>query len=612
MKRLRFILLPMLFVAGFTSGCLDVPDENAVELDKHYNNFNDADNAILGIYGKLMGLVDRVIVLNELRADLLTITPNATSDLTAISSHSAAADNEYCDVAPFYEVILNCNDALASFDRMKQENKLSPADHEYRYADVATVRCWVYLQLAVHFGSVPYVTDPLLTVADLQDRAKFPLKNLDEMVATLIECMEALPTTGISTESPLYQVSDADGYDMRLLFLNKKVMMGDLYLWADRYLDAAKSYYDVIDEAEKKLFSGSEQYAYKLDGEVWDASHEPRFQICYARYKSLDISSFRNKWKELFARESSNSEIRREMITMWSYNARFAPQYPLIELFANTGRGKYLLRPTDWAIDSLWEVQVQRDNNFVFDGRGREASFDWVNGQPVVIKYLYDYYPQETDENRTIHLLYNDVQNEFVQQGRWFVYRAGLLHLRYAEAVNRCKYIDLAYSLLNMGVHDYYDWTMGDGESKRRNKGGVQYSGYKPLSDSVDSERYPYPFFLDGRLTTSSEQYFYSSPWGTGYGVRRRAWVQNANIPALPSQLDSIRWLEEALIREAALECGFEGHRWGDLLRVARRKNKENASGTAYINSLMGKAKGVSVDPSAAFLPWKNNLGVEN
>jgi hypothetical protein len=582
---------------------LDVLDENTVEADRHYNNFNDADNAILGIYGKLMGLVDRVIVLNELRADLMTITQNATVDQTAISNHTAAAGNEYCDVAPFYEVILNCNDALTNFDRMKQENKLSPADYSYRYADVATVRCWVYLQLAVHFGSVPYIADPLQTVFDVQDLAKFPAKSLDEMIETLISCMEALPTTELSTESPLYSVADADGYDMRLLFLNKKAMLGDLYLWADRYVDAAAQYYALINEAERKHYSGSEKYAYKVDGWVWDASNEPQFQICYARYKSLDISSFRNKWKEMFARQSTNSELKREMITMWSYNARFAPQYPLIELFANTGKGKYQLKPTAWAIDSLWEAQVQRDNNFVFDGRGRESSFDWVNGEPVVIKYLYDYYSQTTDDNRTIHLQYNDVQNELVQQGRWFVYRAGLLHLRYAEAANRATYCDLARCLLNNGVREFYDWSKEDGSS-RSDKEGVQYSGYRPLADSLFSEPYPAPFYLDGRQNDNPYLYL-RQPWRDNYGIRRRAWVQNVSLPSLPAQLDSIIWIEEALIREAALECGFEGHRWGDLLRVARRKNRDKSgSGTEYISSIMSKAKGVTV-AAEPFLPWK-------
>ena len=602
MKRLRLVFLPALFALMVTPACLDTLDENTVEADRHYNNFNDADNAILGIYGKLMGLVDRVIILNELRADLMTITPNATVDQTAISYHTANADNKYCDVAPFYEVILNCNDALANFDRMKQENKLSTADYAYRYADVETVRCWVYLQLAIHFGSVPYITDPLQTVFDVQDLTKFPSKSLDEMIATLIACMEALPTTDLSTDSPLYSVADADGYDMRLLFLNKKAMLGDLYLWADRYVDAATQYCALIDEAEKKHYSGSEKYAYKVDGWVWDASNEPQFQICYARYKSLDISSFRNKWKEMFARQSTNNELKREMITMWSYNARFAPQYPLIELFANTGKGKYQLKPTDWAIDSLWEAQVQRDNNFVFDGRGRESSFDWVNGQPVVIKYLYDYYSQTTDDNRTIHLQYSDVQNELVQQGRWFVYRAGLLHLRYAEAANRAGYHDLARCLLNNGVREFYDWSKEDGSS-RSDKEGVQYSGYRPLADSLFSEPYPAPFYLDGRQNDNPYLYL-RQPWRDNYGIRRRAWVQNVSLPSLPAQLDSTIWLEEAIIREAALECGFEGHRWGDLLRVARRKDRDNSTGVEYLNSLMLKAKGVPVT-AEYFLPWK-------
>jgi hypothetical protein len=61
------------------------------------------------------------------------------------------------------------------------------------------------------------------------------------------------------------------------------------------------------------------------------------------------------------------------------------------------------------------------------------------------------------------------------------------------------------------------------------------------------------------------------------------------------------------LLREAALECGFEGYRWGDLLRVARRKNTTDGAGlgTGYINRIMGDAKGLTIIPETAFLPWK-------
>jgi hypothetical protein len=50
---------------------------------------------------------------------------------------------------------------------------------------------------------------------------------------------------------------------------------------------------------------------------------------------------------------------------------------------------------------------------------------------------------------------------------------------------------------------------------------------------------------------------------------------------------DSIQWIETVLIEEAALECGFEGNRWGDLLRVARRQSKD---GKGSVPELMNAA----------------------
>ena len=148
MKILIKILIKLVCILAlaFLASCerlLETTDKNAVEARDHYNTFNDADNAILGIYGKLMGMVERVIVLNELRADLMDITENSTVDMADINNHTATADNRYCDLSAFYEVIINCNDAIANFNRMLAENKLSQDDYAHRYADVVTIRCWV-------------------------------------------------------------------------------------------------------------------------------------------------------------------------------------------------------------------------------------------------------------------------------------------------------------------------------------------------------------------------------------------------------------------------------------------------------------------------------------
>jgi hypothetical protein len=606
----------------FASGCsdvLDTPNGNEVDAQNHYHTFNDADKAIMGIYGKLMELADRVIVLNELRGDLMDFTANATYDQMDISNHTVSASNKYCDLTLFYEVISNCNDALANFNRMRDENKLTRADYDYRYADVMVIRCWVYLQLAIHFGDIPYITEPFASVSDLGDAHTL---GYNEVLDKLIVCMSGLPTLEIATSGPLWAATAAqtDNINLKFFLLNKHMVYGDILLYSNRYKDAAEQYLKVITEAETKMLGSSTTRVYKLFG--WGIPGGSQyFEICYSRFLEMDVNSYSNKWKEIFSRASADNMLADEVINMFTYESSFEPQYPLIELFANTGKGKYQLRPSQWALDGLWEKQVQRGNGVAYDGRGRESSFDYVNGQPVVLKYLYDYYPQSTDANSTIHLDYASIENMNFLRGKWFIYRAALLHLRYAEAANRAGYPDLALALLNSGIQSAYNWRRSDGTTRGNNVEGVQYSGYRPVSDEANSKPYPEPFYLDARNNGGTAFHTYarfSSPWQANFGVRRRAYVENVSKPDwVLNKNDSIQWVEEALLTEAALECGFEGYRWGDLLRIAMRKNEDknedkNDTGTVFLNEILAKkfrAAGRTapvLTPQTWFLPRKN------
>src|SRR5665647_893414 len=85
-----FTLFLCLFSVGFSSctDLLDAKEDDVLTEDEVFKTTYDADVATLGIYSKLMGIAERVVVLNELRADLLDVTSNATADLTAISNHT--------------------------------------------------------------------------------------------------------------------------------------------------------------------------------------------------------------------------------------------------------------------------------------------------------------------------------------------------------------------------------------------------------------------------------------------------------------------------------------------------------------------------------------------
>jgi len=591
------IALYALLLVSFTS-CQDILNTNASEVvvgSDNYHNVYDADNAIWGLYGKVSKLAENVVVLNELRADLMDVTTNATVDQTDINNHTENANNKYCDPSPFYEVILNANDILSNFDKMLAENKISQENYGPRYSDVMAIRCWTYLQLGIQFKDVPYVTEPLQSVESLKNSALFPKKTLDELIPQLISDMQSVPTLATNTLSSYYNQTITDNskaFYLNMQFINKHVLLGDLYLWNDQYVDAGTQYKAYMDEAD--VSSSKTNIKNKVSSYVWNASNEPRFQVCYQRYKDQDVTSFRNMWKEIFYRPSTDAGtsgsvgLQDEMIWMISYSGSTNSASPFIKLFANSGIGEYQLKPSSYAIDSLWETQVQQSNGFVFDGRGRESSFDYINGQPVVLKYLYDYYTTvTTDLNRTIHLNYVNIANPYSKTGKWFLYRAALLHLRYAEAANRAGYPRLAYALLNNGIIANFDWRRSNG-TLRADKEGVQYSSFQPANDSVAARPYPAPFYLDARMN-SAPYTFLRSPWRDNGGIRGRAFLVNITTPAYVNDgigndhNDSIQWIEKALIKEAALECGFEGQRWGDLLRVARRNSKEGQGSVATI-----------------------------
>jgi hypothetical protein len=226
-----------------------------IELDaaNAYRNVDDANAAVMGIYGKFMTLADRYVILNELRADLLQYTNNADENLRQISNHSATADNPYASPRPFYELIINCNDVLKNFKLMYQDNRLKEAEFNQRYSDIACMRSFLYLQLGIHWGDeVRYVTDPLVNMADLTDMSKFPKLSFNVLLDSLINFTEAIPfktqyTSQVSgTVGPALNMT-LDGIPTNTFFIQKKMFLGDLHLWKGNYTKAATYYRDVME-----------------------------------------------------------------------------------------------------------------------------------------------------------------------------------------------------------------------------------------------------------------------------------------------------------------------------------------------------------------------------
>lgn len=559
MKMKKYIQSALLLLTFTLMGCVDTELQETLEYKNHYKTVEDADNAILGIYGKFMGIAEQVVVLNELRGDLVDLTTRSNKDLQELNSNTPSEENKYANPTAFYQVIQNCNDALYNFKIMYDSKKLNENEFAERYSDIAALRCWLYLQLGIQYGKVPYIVDPAITINDVHQLDSIAPLSFDQLLDKLINEMESLPTMEEYLNSPLVKYA-LDGYLLKNYFAQKRLILGDLYMWRGRdqqdFVNAARQYRTVLSTNE----SSGDNVKYRCS--LWPTDAAFRFQIFYVRYKPHDVNSLINRWKEMFVRSAEDKETPNELIWTVSYDKSYQPTYPFIRLFANQGKGEYQLRPSSASIQK-WNSEVQT-NDFPFDSRGPESSYSVVGGDTLVQKYLYNY----------------NTSKPFEQSGKWWLYRAGQLLLRYAEAANRAGYPKLAYAIVNTGF-SIYSWprpanvpaNVWDQKNRRTGWGPDNY--------------YPEPFYFAARMMDVP---FIRDPWRDFSGIRGRANLKIKEFPSTTATLqDSIHFMEKTIVDEYALECAYEGYRWGDLVRVARRMNRAGEDGTTYLNTMLDK-----------------------
>jgi hypothetical protein len=386
---------------------LDADQSDVLPYEKNYQNSFDSRSVALGILGLFQQtLADQYVLLGELRADLLDVTGNANKYMRQLSTHQVDSANPYTSPRNFYRIILSCNDALKNMLIMKENNRISASDFNKDYSEVAGFRCWVYYLLALHFGSVPYVTESLENI-DMIEKGDFPVLSTDNLIDELVNFMLSIPTLDMID----WGVS-LDGYTgINRAFVDKTFLLGDLYLWQGKYEQAASLYKSIMDVNN-------------------DLNALDKFKCSYNfGYNRPAGGEF--TWAEMFKTYIggiSSGEQYKEWRWFCIIDKRFDQTNSLVKFFSYQN-GDYLLKPSRLSVEN-WESQLLSDGRFG-DLRGPGASWSEENGYPVVQKYLFG------------------VQSPFDNDADLFVYRTGTLHLRYAEAVNRLGMCRLALAILN-------------------------------------------------------------------------------------------------------------------------------------------------------------------
>lgn len=302
----------------------------------------------------------------------------------------------------------------------------------------------------------------------------------------------------------------------------------------ERKLHGSHAHYKNVMETGTKGGADTELYnTYRV--KFAEVTTHDDLAVGYLRYSEQDATTLINSntqgWRSIFARDR-DALWNTEWIWSLPFENNFAPKNPFITLFSNKN-GDYLVKPSQSAID-LWNSQIQ-NNNIPYDARGSKFTYNIVNGDPVIMKYLYS----------SEAVASTGIANT---KGQWFLYRAAKLHLRYAEASNRDNQQKVAYAILNYGINDTF--TISPEPTDVTN---------------IQQTKLPFPYDFDARM---GDYPFFRGNWHRGAGIRGRAYTK-----AVGAVGDDMITTENHIIDEDALELAYEGNRWEDLVRVALRRN---------------------------------------
>lgn len=539
MKMIYKIALVILVVCLLTVGCDKMLEVNSDRvLPTTGNKLNTPNNNMYymsGIFSLLPKIAERYVLLGELRGDLMDITKYANLDLQQINNFEISPDNPYVNIKDYYAVINNCNYLIQNIDTSVVTGGIKTMYREY--AAAKAIRAWTYMQIVLNYGKAVYYEQPLL---NLDDATKsYPEYGINELSAILISDLSPWVDIG----KPQYGSSSLDPESFQIGELNSKYfyfpirfLLGELYLWNGQYENAANEYRDLmyLNYAVTDPKSGA---GIELIRSTWSVVNG----------EFVEITSY--SYKNFYFGYGNLSEI--------GTTSQYGEGTHLKDLTFS----KYMLKPSASSITN-WDSQQYYDVNPLYvtygDLRGVLSAyiFNWADAAALTAgkTKLTSGVSQKGVDNYILKYFLRDApykQSELIT-----TCRAGLLYLRYAEAVNRIGKPNLAFAVLKNGLNST---TMANPAIIPAN----ELPNPKPNYMNFDDVRFTDNIGMHARGCGSVEN-------ATDYTIQSLASLQGLSLASLQ---DSVLFVEDLIQKELALETAFEGNRFHDLMRLSLRRN---------------------------------------
>jgi len=603
------VIISIVFLV-FSISCDDFFDpKQELNLDEKnmFTDWYEYRAAGMGLYGLQQKLVEQLLVLGELRGDLLKVTENADADLKEIYEFKISKTNKYASPINFFKLIGACNNLIRVIEKNHPEvldRNSSVTNYDRLYGEAVTMRAWAYFNAVRIYGKVPFIHQSLVTDEEIEKYINSSGTYVDSIYITYAldgyhnDTIKRKDTTLTKLYYDLNIIVDKFTNELENLkavgvnyAINNNKDEWEIITWHDYGYHALLGHmYLTIGDLVKA--------AYHFNKIIFNNSDNDRYE--------LNSSFSYNSWSNIFR----NIDNREHIYTIFFNKGDFQQNNLQKYFYPEYGPNKFLLKPTKQAIlkwETVWRNQQMAENftnpsltrmtNVGNPGdyfRGYGISYIYFNGIDALsaMDFLNMLDLKKRGDMRNAENIlagYDTVVwkyslrsygDAFQQDPYYIIYRAAGIHLYLAEIYTYWAYEQngLIRTNLNNALYLLNDGKIYD-ISQARSQRGVR--GRVGLGGDNDAININNIIYLHDPFTNKI----------IGY--------KDYSGKTYEKQL----YLEEQILDERARELAFEGERFYDLMRVAKRRNDP----TFLAKKVSEKFEGTKRDEIYNFLKNENN-----
>jgi len=570
----------LLMLTALLSSCEEFfhPDQDLIIMeDDFHKNWNEYRSAEMGLYSLQQKLVEQLLVLGELRGDLLEITPYANKDLEEVYNFAITPGNRYASPNNFYILIAAANNLLRKLESAHPEvldHSIPVTSYDRLYGEALCMRAWAYFNAVKIFREIPYIWPSLTSADEINEYIHTPQTYYD--VSDIVYSMDGYNNDTLSNDTIILEKAYVDMgmvIDTFTTQLSEKIKeVGVIH-----NIDNGDLTWDVTvwnRNAYRSLMGEMHLYNSNLSAAISFFNpilYNYESETSFIKY-GLDGKLSNEKWISIF----EGIDVYEHILTL-QFDKTYQQQHSLQFLFSTLPPNRYMLKPTRIAIEN-WET-IWSETDIREKANPNQAYMaqlgipgDFFRGHGISYAYMWDG-RMMTEEDVRLMLYYKSIGNyrdvdniiegvdtvvykytigkdNFDHDANFILYRASSIHLYAAEIY--------AYWLHDVTGQGILNTNMNKGLSLLNN------GAYKDPPDGSQLGVRGRVGFGRADDAVYVENLIYQHDPFTNEIIGYLDYT--ANLPGKQA------YLQDQIITERARELAFEGHRFYDLMRVANRR----------------------------------------